>query len=56
MQNTGRNDKTVENLMKKLSPEDQKRVKMLLADKSACEKLLNTPEAKRIIRQFNGGK
>ena len=56
MQNTGRDNNTIEELMKKLSPEDQKRVKMLLADKSACEKLLSTPEAKKIIRQFTGGK
>lgn len=56
MQNAGGNNKTVETLMKKLSPEDQERVKKLLTDKSACEKLLNTPEAQKIIRQFTGGK
>lgn len=56
MQNTNKNDNTAEELFKKLSPEDQKRVKTLLADKSACEKLLNSPEAKKIIRQFTGGK
>jgi hypothetical protein len=56
MQNQGGNDSTVEMLMKKLSPEEQKRVKALLADKSACEKLLKTPEAQKIMREFNGGK
>lgn len=42
--------------MSKLGPEDQARVKSLLSDKNACEKILNSPEAQDLIRKFKGGK
>lgn len=46
----------VRSLMSKLSPEDREKVKSLLSDKSACEKILNSPEAQDLIRKFKGGK
>lgn len=54
--NADDNRQTVENLMKKLGPEDQKKVKTLLENKAACKKLLNTPEVQKLIQQFMGGK
>lgn len=50
------NRKLLETLMNQLGPKDRERVKELLSDKEACEKILNTPEAKNVIRQFKGGK
>lgn len=37
---------------KKLSPEASKKLKNVLADKSATEKLLNTPEAKALLKKL----
>lgn len=56
MQNSAENSQLLQSLMNKLSPADQARVKSLLADRQACEKILNTPEAQDVIRRFKGGK
>lgn len=40
--------------MKQLSPEDKKRLDALLADKAACDKILNTPEAQKLMRELGG--
>ena len=56
MQKNGNNSETLDSLMKKLGPEDRKKVQSLLADRKACEKILNTPEAQELIRKFMGGK
>jgi hypothetical protein len=56
MQNNAENNQLLETLMKKLSPEDRARVKALLSDRQACEKILSSPEAQDIIRRFKGGK
>lgn len=42
--------------MNQLGPKDRERVKSLLADKGACEKILSSPEAQDLIRKFKGGK
>ena len=42
--------------MKQLSPADQKRVEALLSDKKACQQILNSPEAQKLMREFMGGK
>lgn len=63
MKNLDQNDinelkKSVENgnvddfIDKKLSPEASKKLKNVLADKSATEKLLNTPEAKALLKKL----
>ena len=56
MQNSEENRQLVESLMNQLGPKDQERVKSLLADKGACEKILNSPEAQDLIRKFKVGK
>ena len=37
---------------KNLSPDTTKKIKQVLSDKSATEKLLNTPEAKALMQKF----
>ncbi|WP_297130059.1 hypothetical protein [uncultured Eubacterium sp.] len=37
---------------KNLPPDAQQRVKQVLSDKNATEKLLNTPEAKALMQKF----
>jgi hypothetical protein len=56
VQKNGNNSEMLGSLMKKLGPEDRKKVQSLLADRKACEKILSTPEAQELIRKFTGGK
>jgi hypothetical protein len=56
MQNNADKNQLLETLMSKLGPEDRERVKSLLSDRQACEKILSSPEAQDIIRRFKGGK
>lgn len=57
MQNSADNNrKLLETLINQLGPKDRERVKELLSDKEACEKILNSPEAQDVIRKFKGGK
>ncbi len=51
-----RNQQMIDSLMKKLGPEDRKKVESLLADKDTCQKILNTPEAQKLLRNLTGGK
>ena len=37
---------------KNLPPDATKKIKQVLSDKSATEKLLNTPEAKALMQKF----
>ena len=48
--------KLLDSLMSRLGPKDRERVKALLADRAACERILNSPEAQDAIRKFKGGK
>lgn len=52
----GNNQQLIDSLIKKLGPDDKKKVESLLADKAACQKILNTPEAQKLIRELTGGK
>lgn len=63
MKNLNQNDinelkKSVENgnvddfIDKKLSPQASKKLKEVLADKSATQKLLDTPEAKALLQKL----
>ncbi|WP_294836989.1 hypothetical protein [Eubacterium sp.] len=39
-------------MSKNLSPDAQRKIKQVLSDKNATEKLLNTPEAKALMQKF----
>jgi hypothetical protein len=55
MQNNARdNQRLLESLVKRLSPDEKKKLNSILADKSACEKVLRTPEAQQLIRKLGG--
>ena len=56
MQNDAEKNQLLESLMNQLGPQDRAKVRSLLEDKDACEKILNTPEAQDLIRKFKGGK
>lgn len=43
-------------LLGQLSTEDRKKLDSILADKSATEKILSTPEAQQLLQKFKGGK
>lgn len=50
------NRQLAQELMKKLNPEERKKLDGLLSDKTATQKLLNTPEAQRLLQELMGGK
>lgn len=50
------NQQLIDMLIQKLGPDDKKQLESLLANRAACENLLNTPEAQKLIRDFKGGK
>lgn len=56
MQDSTEKDQLIHALMNRLGSKDRERVKALLSDKKACEKILNSPEAQDLIRQLKGGK
>ena len=39
-------------MSKNLSPDAQRKIKQVLSDKNATEKILNTPEAKALMQKF----
>ncbi len=46
--------KKVNDMLSKLSPQDQEKLHKLLADKEATDKLLATPQAQALMRQLMG--
>ncbi|MCI1955422.1 MAG: hypothetical protein LKJ21_03490 [Oscillospiraceae bacterium] len=54
MQNKNGNQQMLESLMKQLGPQDKKRLDALLSDKAACEKILNSPEAQKLMKELGG--
>ncbi len=46
--------KKVNDMLNKLSPQDQEKLHRLLADKEATDKLLATPQAQALMRQLMG--
>ena len=44
------------NLLKKLDPQNAKKVEQILSDKAATEKLLSTPKAQRLLKKLLGEK
>lgn len=43
-------------LLSQLSAEDRKKLEGILADKTATEKILSTPQAQQLLEKFRGGK
>lgn len=57
MQNKAdKNQQLAQELMKKLSPEDRKKLDSILSDKAATQKILSTPEAQKLLKDLLGGK
>ena len=44
------------NLLKKLDPQNAKKVKEILSDKAATEKILSTPKAQQLLKKLLGEK
>jgi F0F1-type ATP synthase assembly protein I len=51
-----KNQQLAQELMKKLNPEEKKKLDNILADKAATQKILNTPEAQKLLKELLGGK
>ena len=56
MKNAAQNGQLDEFVNKNLSQKATKQLKNVLSNKEACEKLLNTPQAKELMKKLNGGK
>jgi hypothetical protein len=52
--NTQDNRALFNNLMQRLSADDKKKLETILSDKAACEKILSTPEAQKLMRELGG--
>ncbi len=50
------NDEAQEYLKKNLSAEQNRKLKEILSDKNALEKLLSTPKAQELLKKFTEGK
>lgn len=50
------NQQLAQELMKKLNPEERKKLDGLLSDKTATQKLLSTPEAQKLLQELMRGK
>lgn len=48
--------KKAEQLYKNLSPEQKKQVESILADKNKTQQILNTPQAKELLKKLMGEK
>lgn len=48
------NQQLLDSLMKRLSPEDKKKLDSILSDKAACEKILKSPEAQKLMHELGG--
>ena len=46
----------VENLLGNLNPNDAQKIKKILADKNAANKILSTPQAQSLIKKLLGDK
>ena len=46
-------NKNVQNLMNKLSPEDQKKVRSILENPEETKKILSNPKVRELIRKLN---
>ncbi len=46
------NKQDISKLMSQLSPEDNKKLQDILSDKEKLQKILSTPQAKSLMKQF----
>ena len=53
---TDKNQQLAEELMKKLNPEDRKKLESILSDKDATQKVLSTPQAQKLLKDLMEGK
>ncbi len=51
---TQENQKLLESLMQHLSPSDKQKLNSILSDKTACDKILNSPEAQKLMKELGG--
>ncbi|WP_312695351.1 hypothetical protein [Caproiciproducens sp.] len=56
MPNNDGQKQLLESLLGQLSADDRKKLQDVLADKTATEKILNTPQAQELLKKFTGGK
>ncbi|MGX8701307.1 hypothetical protein [Caproiciproducens sp.] len=56
MPNNDAQKQLLESLINQLSPTDRKKLQDVLADKTATEKILSTPQAQELLKKFSGGK
>lgn len=57
MPNSNEDQKNLlDSLLGQLSEQDRQKLQNVLADKSATDKILSTPEAKKLLQQLMGGK
>ncbi|MBW7572855.1 hypothetical protein [Caproiciproducens faecalis] len=56
MPNNDAQKQLLESLLGQLNTEDRKKLQDILADKTATEKILSTPQAQELLKKFTGGK
>jgi hypothetical protein len=56
MPNNDEQKQLLNSLINQLSADDRKKLDEILADKSATDKILSTPQAKELLKKFMGGK
>lgn len=52
--NSQANQELFNSLMKGLNDEDKKKLERILSDQTECERILNTPEAQKLMRDLGG--
>jgi hypothetical protein len=56
MPNNEEQKQLLNKLMNQLSEDDRKKLEGILADKSATQKILSTPQAQELLQKIMGGK
>lgn len=56
MKNQRNKSEAQEFLMKKLNPDQSKKLQEVLSDRSAMEQLLSSPQAQELLKKFTEGK
>ena len=54
--NQNEKNQMINNLLSQLNAEDRAKLNSILSDKTKTEKVLNTPQAKELMKKFMGGK
>lgn len=56
MPNNDEQKQLLNNLLGQLSADDRQKLESILADKTATQKILSTPQAQQLLQKFTGGK